>query len=253
MKLAHIKYSSISGGAGPGSAWQVFKYSSILLLLFLTSLVLVGAGCNNTSEIINPPMEGYAPDLAPPFEVNERGDAVNYNGVTVPSEWEYFEQAQRIINETQGRTIDVEQIQRDVVQHPTETNLYYFSTAASDKAQTEVFNGIYEFDASNLSWERLYKQTSYFENPEAVYHVAGIEGGTLIINKLPYESKLGCNNLWDTVLGGEYSLVRMPIDAPYSKLPPVDLTTEMQDVADAQTNTCYGAAKDALENPPQPE
>ncbi len=212
----------------------------------LGGIMLLGVGCTSTADVINPPMEGYAPDLPPPYEVNERGDAVNYDGITNPSSWEYFERAQRIINETQGRTIDVEQIQRDVVQHPTETNIFYFSTATSDKAQTEVFNGIYEFDTSDLSWERLYKQTSYFEDPEAVYHVAGIEGGTLIINKLPYESKLGCNNLWDTPLGGEYSLVRMPIDAPYSKLPPVDLTTAMQDVADAQTAACYDAAKNAL-------
>jgi hypothetical protein len=219
------------------------------LALLLGTIALVGAGCTNAS-VINPPMEGYAPVLDPPFEVNERGDAVNYNGIIDPSTWEYFEQAQRIINETQGRTIDVEQIQRDVVQHPTETNLFYFSTATSDKMQTEVFNGIYEFDTSDLSWERLYKQTSYFENPEAVYHVVGIEGGTLIIRKLPFETELNCGNLWDTDLGEEYSLVRMPIDAPYSKLPPVDMTTEMQDVADAQTVTCYGAAKDALDGPP---
>ena len=205
----------------------------------LTGVVLLGAGCTqalpSSSTITNDTIErvqSTTPGLGTPD--------VSFHGGMRDTEWEMREKAMRIINETQGRTIDVEQIVGRVVNDPNVPNIFYFATEASDKAQTEVFNGIYKFDSATLNWERLFKHTSAYDDPRAVYVVAGIENASLIIKKMPYGGDYMCISFLDECIGEPHSLVRMPLDAPYNKLAPVDLTQEMQSAMEEQVRACGG-------------
>ncbi|OGL82913.1 hypothetical protein A3B32_00340 [Candidatus Uhrbacteria bacterium RIFCSPLOWO2_01_FULL_53_9] len=196
----------------------------------LFGLLLLGAGCTKSAPAY-PPMS---------TTINVENTEVDRSFVhgDAASSWKWHDKAVRIVNETQGRTIDVEQIKGLVVEDPNAKGVFYFATLATDKLETEVFNGIYRFDSSNLNWERLYKQTSPIDDPEAVYLVAGIENGSLLIKKLPYESEILCASLFNESLGAPRSLVRMPLDAPYSKLAPVDVTQDMQYAAKQYATGC---------------
>lgn len=207
------------------------------LFATLMGVMLLGAGCTQalpSSDTTIDNTRERVPSNALSTPDNRFHDGIN------AIEWDMKYQATRVINETQGRTIDVEQIQFTVVEDPNASGVFYFATAASDKAQTEVFNGIYKFDSATLNWERLFKHTSAYDDPEAVYVVAGIEDSSLIIKKMPYGGDYMCISFLDERIGEPNSLVRMPLDAPYSKLAPVDLTPEMQSALDEDIRRCGG-------------
>lgn len=200
-------------------------------------LALLGAGCTQalpSSDVTTDNTRERVPSNAlstPDIRFHDGMDSI---------EWDMRYQATRVINDTQGRTIDVEQIQYMVVEDPNAPGIFYFATAASDKAQTEVFNGIYKFDSTTLTWERLFKHTSAYDDPQSVYVVVGMERDALIIKKLPYGGDYMCFSFLDEKIGEPNSLVRMPLYAPYSKLAPVELTSEMQSALEAQWQKCGG-------------
>lgn len=201
------------------------------LAALVVGVVLLGAGCAQTLPSSDGTVNGTRD------REQSRDVSVAYqHGIDAVS-WGMKDKATRVINETQGRTIDVEQIGGYIVEDPNAPGVFYFSTAASDKAQTEVFNGIYKFDSATLNWERLFKHTSAYDDPESVYVVVGMERDTLILKKLPYENVgLLYPSILDESIGEPNSLVRMPLDAPYSKLAPVDLTAEMREAIERDTN-----------------
>lgn len=212
---------------------QYSQYNKMFVAA-LMGIALLGAGCAQTI----PSSDETASDV--PERTQTRDVSVAYQHSMDANTWSMKDKATRIINETQGRTIDVEQIQYRVVEDPNEPGMFYFSTAASDKAQTEVFNGIYKFDSATLNWERLFKHTSAYDDQQSVYVVAGIENASLIIKKMPYGGDYMCISFLDESIGEPRSLVRMPLDAPYSKLAPVDLTPEMQSALDEDIRRCGG-------------
>lgn len=205
-----------------------------MFVAVLMGVALLGAGCAQTI----PSSDETASTT--PERTQTRDVSVAYQHGISAITWDMKYQATRVINETQGRTIDVEQIQFTVVEDPNVPGVFYFATAASDKAQTEVFNGIYKFDSTTLNWERLFKHTSAYDDSEAVYVVAGIENSSLIIKKMPYGGDYMCISFLDERIGEPNSLVRMPLDAPYSKLAPVDLTSDMQSALEEDIRRCGG-------------
>lgn len=200
----------------------------------LMGIALLGAGCAQALPSLDT-ATNKSPERA-----QSRDVSVAYQHGFDVLEWFQSDGATRIINSEQNRAIDVEQIQYIVVEDPNNPDTFYFATAASDKAQTEVFNGIYKFDSATLNWERLFKHTSAYDDPQSVYVVVGMERDALIIKKLPYSGDYMCISFLDENIGEPNSLVRMPLDAPYSKLAPVDLTPEMQSALEAQWQRCGG-------------
>lgn len=192
------------------------------------SLILFGFGCAAA-----PDQQADAPeDVSPPLDLLVRNEK-NMEPIAV-DRWEHTGNAQRIINESQGRTTQPEQLEGSVVQHPSASEVFYVVTTATNKAQDELFMAVYQYNIKTVSWERLYKTTTELTNATPVLSVLGYENGRLIFSRHPYRGlKNNCESDWIASYGGAATWVTMSLKDPYGALEshvvPADIQTRERD------------------------
>ncbi|HBU27968.1 TPA: hypothetical protein DEB00_02520 [Candidatus Uhrbacteria bacterium] len=119
--------------------------------------------------------------------LEQKQDVTTYDGF-LPSQWDQTVFAEKAINQPQGKEDRQERIELGVIQDPDQKTRYYFAT--SDRlSDTELFLGIYQYDAPTRMWERLYKKVILVSKPAdaEVYNVLGLSNGSLILQQTPLD------------------------------------------------------------------
>lgn len=165
--------------------------------------------------------------------------SLNPSAMITAQEFVQREQAEKIINETQGKaagTDAYETILTGVVPSPTAPALVYFATISSNSQ--ELFTGVYLFDTLAQRWQRIYKRTTAAEEGKAphVLRVLGIQNEQLILLQDLYGRKMSrCESLW---LQDPSSLVLLDIHRPYDGFKPFTLPSSLRDAEKARVSEC---------------
>lgn len=212
------------------------------LFLTLGAIALMGAGCQAAPSL---PSVSDTLDEIP--RVQETFSDTNYDFVR-PENWQHFDKATQIINETQGRVgTQPEQITPSIVQDPTNEDVYYFATYMQDKMETEFFTGIYRYDVSDHNWDRLYKVTQDFQGA-TLHFVIGYDSGSLIIRKYlhtdPHLATVNCTNLWLPPI--EEHIVAMSLDDPYGGFDAFTVPDEVHSIELERQQRCNKQMLDAI-------
>ena len=119
-----------------------------------------------------------------------------------PSSFDDREQAERVINSTQGKPASgtgSEHVVTGIVTDEYDDTLQYFATSSYNEELGENFVGVYRFNTISNRWWRMYKTTYKKNETDSTQslHVIGKDGRNLILSigsaNSPIES---CDSLW---------------------------------------------------------
>lgn len=166
------------------SRHTIVLIAAIIAVVIIIALILKPNKMNQNGDYV---LDVSDIEVTPVTSTNEsRFDVI------APVDWSEIERAQRIINETQGKDIDQEEITHGVIQDPIDSDVYYFATYDNGsrdngtRAVDDRFLGIYRYQTSDHNWERIYKETYVVDEPGDPSHqflVLGYDAGRLIVKR----------------------------------------------------------------------
>jgi len=168
------------------------------------------------------------------FEIGSGGSS----GDILVRDFEYVDNVEKSINDSQEKSgDDSESIYHKLIQDPTDTNIYYFSTVTTRTAG-DNFIGIYRFEYDSQQWERLYKTTltTPKENATPYMQLVGIDGNQLVLFTHTFETSGPgglCTSMW--LLDENMA---MDLEDPYGGLLPYEPSNEILEEAEAWEEEC---------------
>ncbi len=228
-----------SGGDKNKQPTLVYVIASIIIVM----LLFIANSANDTNTVKN-----EQSDINNEIEkidgmVNDRIDPSNLIQATELKNFKDLTQAKEIINTSQGKTSDKEEIEMIIygIVESDKENMVYFATKNLNKNTGEVFTGIYHYNTETNRWHRIYKNTFIKSEDESTSYlrVIGRMGNQLILFKdNTKREKENCSSYWLMGDESEYELSLLYIDSPYSEFETFHVPQKLKDEETKRIKEC---------------
>lgn len=228
-----------SGGNKNKHQTLIYLIASIAIVV----LLFIANSTNNTDTIEREKNNTNNTIKKTDEVIDEKIGLTNLIQATELKDFQDLKQAKEIINSSQGKTSNTEEMEilvHGIVESDKE-NMVYFATKNLNKNTNEIFTGIYHYNTETNRWHRIYKN-NFTKNEDGSINylrVIGRMGNQLILFKDSTKlEKEDCASYWLMGDKPEHELSLLYIDNPYSEFETFPVPQKLKDSETKKVKEC---------------